>query len=95
MRGDFLQLEVAPVPADRENLLLARLGAAHHRLAPLTVHGDDDGRPFGQQFVEQTHLGGEIVFKVGVVVEMVLGEVGKTRQGDLRTVHAALFQSMT
>ena len=83
-----------PGASDGEGFQSSRRGAAGN-LARLWRIGIDDRRRAGrQQFLEQPHLGGEIILEAGMIVEMVAADVGKGPGRQPQAVEAALRQAM-
>ena len=55
---------------------------------------DDGDAALAHKFREQPQLGGEVVGKVGVIVEMVAGEIGEAGRGDRDTVETVLIEAV-
>ena len=80
--------------ADRDQPQSACAGDLRRFLARLGVDVEHGGLARLQQLGEQAHLGAEIVGEVGVVVEMVAGDVGEAAGRDLHAVEAELVEAV-
>lgn len=91
-RGDFADGQILAAPADGHRVEAALPGRSGHAAAPLAVDIDHRAAAIGHTLGEQQFFGCEVIVEIGVIVEMVLGEVGEGAHGHADPVHAVLLE---
>ena len=96
-RFSFREADRFALLTDSHYLQTARLGMVHHAGIPAAIarsHPHDCGRIVSHNLVEEPHLGGEIVFHIRVVIEMIAAEIGEARSFDGHALVAELRETM-